>query len=754
MKKIMSVLLTVCILLTACVTAFAVDEEITDMGTRIGESDVFWKIDFIKNPENEEEVISTVLKFNGEGSIPDYANDYIANKCVYPWKNLSYDTVEFGEKIVGIGNGALAYSKELKTVVIPETVTVIGEYAFYGCPELESAEIKSPIQTVSPYLFAGCDKLKTVVFPDSAEAIAHHAFYSCPSLGAVAVPEKTASIGEYAFTKCTSLKSVELKEVSKIGKYAFYCCEALETLDLGTGLQQIDSNAFDGCIALTSVAFPEGTQSIASGAFSGCSKLSTVTFPETLKTLGEKAFNICPEIKAVTFGNDVETIGEKSIGYGKRGAKNEGFTVTGYKDSVAEKYATANEFEFISLGYYTHGSCGETAEWSFDLENGVLTISGTGAVKDYSLGELPEYSRFAGKIKSISIGDGIPELGAYAFYNLSVNDMVIPATVEKIGEKAIGNYVDGMIADGFKFSGYYNSAAEKYAQENEIGFTCLTPFMGKCGEDVTWSYDREKFVLTLSGTGATDDFTLEKLPDYSDFEIKNIVVGDGITKIGSYALVLDGDVEKITFGDTITELGETAPFGFKRVFDEAYDVQKCESLTIEGYDETPVKAYAETNEFTYVSLNEPAPPTPVEFPKLVIGTDLKIIIDNENKLIYFYQMNAEKSVLEEDINKEDFDSVTVSADVVATGTTLTLTAGEETQIYTFLVLGDVTGDSVVNSADALAILQHSVESQLLEGNALIVGNLNGDDVINSADALTALQISVGQVELASLMPTK
>lgn len=501
MKKIMSVLLTVCILLTACVTAFAVDEEITDMGTRIGDSDVFWKIDIIKNPENEEEIISTVLKFSGEGSIPDYDNDYDLGKPVYPWKNLTYDSVEFGEKIVGIGNGAFAYSKELKNIVVPETVTVVGNNVFYGCPKLETAEIKSQISSISPYIYAGCDKLKSVVLPDSTEVIGHHSFYNCSALEDIAIPEKTGSIGEYAFAKCTSLKSIILSATGKIGKYAFYSCEALETLDLGKELQQIDSNAFDGCVSLTAVAFPEGTLSIAGSAFSSCSKLSSVTLPETLKTVGDKAFNICPELKAVTIGKAVETIGEKSFGYGKRGVKVEGFTISGYNDTVADQYA-------------------------------------------------------------------------------------------------------------------------------------------------------------------------------------------------------------------------------------------------------------KTNEFIFVSLDIPTPPPTEEFPELVIDAALKTIIDSENKLIYFYQMNAEKSVLEECINKDDFDGVTVSADVISTGTTLTLTAGEETQVYTFLVPGDVTGDSVVNSADALAILQHSVESQPLEGNALIVGNLNGDTAINSADALMVLQVSVGQIELDSLMPTK
>lgn len=58
--------------------------------------------------------------------------------------------------------------------------------------------------------------------------------------------------------------------------------------------------------------------------------------------------------------------------------------------------------------------------------------------------------------------------------------------------------------------------------------------------------------------------------------------------------------------------------------------------------------------------------------------------------------------------------------------------------------GDVNEDTFVNSADALAVLQHCVGITQLTGSKLQAADLNADNTINSADALVILRIAVGQ----------
>lgn len=77
----------------------------------------------------------------------------------------------------------------------------------------------------------------------------------------------------------------------------------------------------------------------------------------------------------------------------------------------------------------------EGAVW--DLTDGVLTISGTGAMDDYtSASSVPWYSQRA-TIKSVVIRNGITRIGSRAFYNCTaLENVTIANTVTEIGEWA------------------------------------------------------------------------------------------------------------------------------------------------------------------------------------------------------------------------------------------------------------------------------------------------------------------------------
>lgn len=64
-----------------------------------------------------------------------------------------------------------------------------------------------------------------------------------------------------------------------------------------------------------------------------------------------------------------------------------------------------------------NGSCGEDAQWSLNTVSGVLTISGSGEMRDFSISSTPEWDRYQSYIKSVVFDDGISYIGAYTFYN-------------------------------------------------------------------------------------------------------------------------------------------------------------------------------------------------------------------------------------------------------------------------------------------------------------------------------------------------
>ena len=82
---------------------------------------------------------------------------------------------------------------------------------------------------------------------------------------------------------------------------------------------------------------------------------------------------------------------------------------------------------------------------------------------------------------------------------------------------------------------------------------------GNCGKNVTFTLSKEG-ILTLSGTGATDNFHSAKSPEwieYKDF-IKEVVVQEGITDLGSMIFRKHFSIEKITLPASLVGIGQYA----------------------------------------------------------------------------------------------------------------------------------------------------------------------------------------------------
>ncbi len=81
---------------------------------------------------------------------------------------------------------------------------------------------------------------------------------------------------------------------------------------------------------------------------------------------------------------------------------------------------------------------------------------------------------------------------------------------------------------------------------------------GYCGESILWSLTDG--VLTITGTGAMDDFPEGAPWEEHKNEIVRVIISGGITYIGAYSF---NDYDKLTeveFGDDVYEIGERAFF--------------------------------------------------------------------------------------------------------------------------------------------------------------------------------------------------
>ncbi len=743
MKKIISFLLCFCLVMTVLstgiVTAFA-------EGTAIENTDVTWSF-------NEE---TAELSFDGTGEIPDYdtyKDEFGVVDPSYPWSEYEYKSISFGEGITRIGNFAFCYSPALESVVIPETVTALGKGVFMGCGALKSATVNAAA-AIGDNMFSLCDELSAVTFGTATTAIGTRSFYRCASIEAVTLPASLTAIGDSAFALCTGLSGIEIPEgVTAVGGRCFYDCEALEAATLPSTLETIGASAFDGCAALKELAIPDLITTIPANLCNGCRALESVTLPASVKVIADGAFSLCDSLKAITVPATINTIGEKALGYGQWNLPVEGFTITGYENSPAKDYALANGFNFVSSGYITSGVCGEGVTWEYNEETKTLSIKGTGAMEDFAKDKPSRFACIPYEI--VEIEDTVTRIGAYAFYNAGAISFTLNKDLTEIGEKAIGFYADeegnDALREGTTITCYEDTVPHAYATENGVAFNSLGKFIvttGELGEGVIWTYEPETKTITVSGEGAIKDFSEDALAEFADYDIEAVVVQDGITAIGDYALSTTKPYNELFIARTVMSIGENA-FGFVRteILDEELNptgeiafIPNGE-LEVTGYLFTPADEYSRAYEFIFLPLDAE------------LCRDLRFgapsTVDYVNNYIYLYAFDPDTEAVLGTLDLEN-----IQADLpesIKTGAQLSVIDPLGTTDFTFVLYGDANCDGKTNSNDALIVLMNSVKLYDFESEAQALAcDINHDGKVNSIDALIILQIKVGKLSITDL----
>ncbi len=234
------------------------------------------------------------------------------------------------------------------------------------------------------------------------------------------------------------------------------------------------------------------------------------------------------------------------------------------------------------------GTCGDNLTWVFDEDKGTLTISGTGEMYRYDCyfnasndekDDRPWWS-YTSKIKNIIINEGVTTISEKAFYNFRYLFFVtIPSSITRIEDEAFYSW-DGLMAINYLGSeedwnniniGYGN--ADLYNSEKFYFKDDYVPVSdsGTCGDNLTWTFDASTFTLTFSGTGKMEGFLgdggLFNAPERFDgwrpwedyeFEIKKVVISDGITSIGKNAFAMFVNLESIVIPDSVLQIGSYA----------------------------------------------------------------------------------------------------------------------------------------------------------------------------------------------------
>ncbi len=358
------------------------------------------------------------------------------------------------------------------------------------------------------------------------------------------IGDGVTSIGENAFYECYLLTGEVIipDSVKRISKNAFYCCASLEGVIFGDSVVSIGENAFRDCFDLASVTISDSVTTIGSMAFYDCSSLKTVTIPETVTSIGESAFAYRTT------------------------------TIMCYMDSYAHKYAKENDYAY---GYkllprkIESGTCGADLTWTLDTETGMFEVNGTGKMYNYSEYEYVPvgsyytnvpWEPFKAYIKTAIIGDSVTGIGNYAFFDFRyLESITIPESVTSIGDRALDNMGYG-IHDVTVYC-YEGSYAHTYAVNNEFSLELIVPdkYSGTCGDNLTWTLDTTTGVLDISGTGDMYNYNYTSAPWYSyRSNIKNVVIGDSVTSIGSWSFYSCSNLVNADIPDSVTSIGDSA----------------------------------------------------------------------------------------------------------------------------------------------------------------------------------------------------
>ena len=92
-----------------------------------------------------------------------------------------------------------------------------------------------------------------------------------------------------------------------------------------------------------------------------------------------------------------------------------------------------------------------------------------------------------------------------------------------------------------------------------MGLSANAETSGTCGPDLTWHLT-DNGVLTISGKGKMYDYSSLNGAPWHDYDIKRIIIGDGITRIGGYAFFNCSALTSVTIPNSVTTIGEYAFF--------------------------------------------------------------------------------------------------------------------------------------------------------------------------------------------------
>lgn len=245
--------------------------------------------------------------------------------------------------------------------------------------------------------------------------------------------------------------------ITSVGALAFFPCFYVKSVELPSTLEEIRMGAFAGC-GFESITIPNGVKTIGYGAFLDCEKLKEFYIPASVEKFGLGVFEECEGLEKITVDENNKNF--KSV---------DGvlYSADMKKLVVCPAASCGSSFTIPSTVETILGS-------AFSYCNALESINIPFGVKNIDSSAFYECKN----LSSVTISGSVESIGTLAFCCPKLKEVTIPLSVKTIDEYAFGyreteDEMDIEKIPSFKISGYTNSAAETYANDNGFEFVSL-----------------------------------------------------------------------------------------------------------------------------------------------------------------------------------------------------------------------------------------------------------------------------------------
>ena len=226
----------------------------------------------------------------------------------------------------------------------------------------------------------------------------------------------------------------------------------------------------------------------------------------------------------------------------------------------------------------TSGTCGTNLTWNLD-GNGVLTISGTGAMEDYEFYSAVPWCNNTTSVKTVIIEDGVTSIGNIAFASCYyLTEITIPNSVTSIGSSAF--YQCDSLTEITIPNSVTSIGSSAFSQCNALTTITIPNGVTSIGDSVFHGCTTlstitiPDSVLTIGDyafsncTALTEIIipnSVTSIGDYAFYgcEFAEIIIPDSVKSIGRSAFHYCEALTEIVIPDSVTSIGRSAFYNCK-----------------------------------------------------------------------------------------------------------------------------------------------------------------------------------------------